>query len=352
MMPGREYQAQPSRFGFNGKENDNEVKGFGNQQDYGMRVYDTRLGRFLSVDPINRQYPELTPFQYASNNPILNVDLDGLEGLASMARYLKFREAALRQERADQNATAKNQSAGLNLGFLKMNKLDYQYTSWWIPTSKIGTFEKNSAISGWNQALGAVETSSKLFSNSGRNEIKKNTAIGMFNLLYWWAWSSDGEKIDYVSDKITDVNSYEDLTGSIMLTSGTNSALSWSTNNFVKQLAGLTTRAESIINERAYNIIQKHLQQFGEHIENEIMLQRFQKIIKGDLKATEIDINFAKHELREVELRAKGYSHDEAHEMVLKEQGMYHQGYDKKLYTKEALEASEKVDRARAEKRN
>ena len=79
MMPGREYQAQPSRFGFNGKENDNEIKGFGNQQDYGMRIYDQRLGRFLSVDPLTVEYPQLTPYQFASNRPIDGIDLDGKE---------------------------------------------------------------------------------------------------------------------------------------------------------------------------------------------------------------------------------------------------------------------------------
>lgn len=67
------------RYGFNGKENDNEVKGEGNQQDYGMRIYDPRLGRFLSVDPITKEYPELTPYQFSGNNPIKFVDLDGLE---------------------------------------------------------------------------------------------------------------------------------------------------------------------------------------------------------------------------------------------------------------------------------
>jgi RHS repeat-associated protein len=50
------------RYGFNGKENDNEVKGEGGQQDYGMRIYDTRVGRFLSVDPITRSYPWYTPY--------------------------------------------------------------------------------------------------------------------------------------------------------------------------------------------------------------------------------------------------------------------------------------------------
>lgn len=67
------------RFSFNGKENDNEVKGFGNQQDYGMRIYDNRLGRFLSVDPLTNEYPWYTPYQFAGNMPIKYIDLDGLE---------------------------------------------------------------------------------------------------------------------------------------------------------------------------------------------------------------------------------------------------------------------------------
>jgi RHS repeat-associated protein len=84
LMPGRGYSATGAyRYGFNGKENDNEVKGEGNQQDYGMRIYDPRLGRFLSVDPITKSYPMLTPYQFASNSPIASIDLDGKEGLVA-----------------------------------------------------------------------------------------------------------------------------------------------------------------------------------------------------------------------------------------------------------------------------
>ncbi|MDP4265265.1 MAG: RHS repeat-associated core domain-containing protein [Bacteroidota bacterium] len=83
MMPGRSFvtpsEAKGYRYGFNGKENDNEVKGEGNEQDYGMRIYDTRVGRFLSIDAITKNYPSLTPYQFASNSPIANVDLDGGE---------------------------------------------------------------------------------------------------------------------------------------------------------------------------------------------------------------------------------------------------------------------------------
>jgi RHS repeat-associated protein len=77
-MPGRKLNGG-YRYGFNGKENDNEVKGEGNQQDYGMRIYDGRIGKFLSVDPLTKGFPQLTPYQFASNSPIANIDLDGLE---------------------------------------------------------------------------------------------------------------------------------------------------------------------------------------------------------------------------------------------------------------------------------
>ena len=79
-MPGRKFTAGNSyRYGFNGKENDNEVKGEGNQQDYGMRIYDPRLGKFLSVDPLTKSYPMLTPYSFAENDVIRSIDLDGLE---------------------------------------------------------------------------------------------------------------------------------------------------------------------------------------------------------------------------------------------------------------------------------
>ncbi|MCX8080122.1 MAG: hypothetical protein N3F09_02675 [Bacteroidia bacterium] len=76
------YGALNYRFGFNGQENDNEVKGSGNSINYLARIYDSRLGKFLSVDPLTNKFPMLSPYQFASNNPILNVDLDGLEGVS------------------------------------------------------------------------------------------------------------------------------------------------------------------------------------------------------------------------------------------------------------------------------
>ena len=76
-MPGRKASLDVYRFGFNGKENDNEAKGEGNQQDYGMRIYDPRVGRFLSVDPMAGKYAGVSTYHAFANNPLLFIDPDG-----------------------------------------------------------------------------------------------------------------------------------------------------------------------------------------------------------------------------------------------------------------------------------
>jgi len=78
-IASRSFRSETYRFGFNGKEND---KDFGEGiQDYGMRISDRRIGRFLSTDPLAPEYPWYTPYQFAGNKPIWAIDLDGLEEL-------------------------------------------------------------------------------------------------------------------------------------------------------------------------------------------------------------------------------------------------------------------------------
>lgn len=65
------------RYGFNGKENDNEVKGVGNQIDFGARAYDPRIGRWFSTDPDAHKYPGYSPYSFVLNTPMSAVDPDG-----------------------------------------------------------------------------------------------------------------------------------------------------------------------------------------------------------------------------------------------------------------------------------
>ena len=79
LLPNRHGSSTAYRYGFNGKEKDDEVKGEGVQYDYGFRIYDARIGKFLSTDPLFAGYPYYTPYQFAGNRPIWAIDLDGLE---------------------------------------------------------------------------------------------------------------------------------------------------------------------------------------------------------------------------------------------------------------------------------
>ena len=47
--------------------------------DYGARWYDGALGRFTGVDPLADQFPWVSTYNYAENEPVANIDLWGLQ---------------------------------------------------------------------------------------------------------------------------------------------------------------------------------------------------------------------------------------------------------------------------------
>ncbi len=77
LVPNRHASTPAYRYGFNGKELDNELKGEGNSYDFGARMLDTRVGRWFARDPLESKYPNLSTYNFASNNPIIYYDFDG-----------------------------------------------------------------------------------------------------------------------------------------------------------------------------------------------------------------------------------------------------------------------------------
>jgi RHS repeat-associated protein len=76
-MIAKAYNSQNYRFAYNGLEKDDEIKGSGNSYDFGLRIYDPRLGKFLSIDPLASDFPYWGPYNYAANSPILVIDDGG-----------------------------------------------------------------------------------------------------------------------------------------------------------------------------------------------------------------------------------------------------------------------------------
>jgi hypothetical protein len=91
-LPGLQYayndegDTSKYRFGVNGKSTDNEISNLG-IQDYGERIYNVTLGKFLSINPLTKSYPHYTTHQFAGNKPKYSVYLDSLEESGIKAEY-------------------------------------------------------------------------------------------------------------------------------------------------------------------------------------------------------------------------------------------------------------------------
>ena len=84
---GDSYEGRlDNKYLYNGKElfDDADL----NWYDYGFRNYDPQIGRFMQLDPLTFYYPFLTPYQYASDEPITNIDIDGLEEGSSVLGHI------------------------------------------------------------------------------------------------------------------------------------------------------------------------------------------------------------------------------------------------------------------------
>jgi RHS repeat-associated protein len=112
-MPGRKFNGG-YRYGFNGKENDNEVSGEGNKLDFGARIYDSKLGRWLSLDPLQKKYPNESHYAFVSNSPLLYADMDGRDKIITITIINKDGSTAIsttreigyyKYERVTQKAT-------------------------------------------------------------------------------------------------------------------------------------------------------------------------------------------------------------------------------------------------------
>jgi RHS repeat-associated protein len=80
---GQRIKSGLYRYGFNGKEKDGSEEWGSTVYDYGFRIYNPSLAKFLSVDPLTSSYPWYTPYQFAGNKPIVAIDLDGLEPVST-----------------------------------------------------------------------------------------------------------------------------------------------------------------------------------------------------------------------------------------------------------------------------
>ncbi len=78
-MPERNESSGAYRYGFQGHEMDDEIKGEGNSVNYKYRMHDPRIGRFFAVDPLASSFPHNAPYNFSENIVIHGIELEGRE---------------------------------------------------------------------------------------------------------------------------------------------------------------------------------------------------------------------------------------------------------------------------------
>ena len=79
LLPNRHGSSTAYRYGFQGQEKDDEIKGEGNSLNYTFRMHDPRVGRFFAVDPIAYAFPWNSPYAFSENRTIDAFEMEGLE---------------------------------------------------------------------------------------------------------------------------------------------------------------------------------------------------------------------------------------------------------------------------------
>ncbi|HNP24986.1 MAG TPA: RHS repeat-associated core domain-containing protein [Panacibacter sp.] len=181
-MPGRVFNAASYRYGFNGKELDKDITA--QDYDYGMRIYDARIGKFLSVDPLTNEYPWYTPYQFAGCKPIFAKDLDGGEDTPFdfSEADRKIREESARLFKIDPALSKQYQLRGNLIGFSVVGGailLPYDLSTGGNVTRTVFTLYTTSQIAGAAEHNRATTSEGK-----AAQDLRSKTALA--NAIIGW----------------------------------------------------------------------------------------------------------------------------------------------------------------------
>ncbi len=191
MVPNRHGSTADYRYGFQGQEKDDEIKGEGNSLNYTFRMHDPRVGRFFARDPLATKYPWNSPYSFSENKVIQFIELEGLE-----------------------------------IAIPKIDK--FKYGECFTQTGQVkamGTFVTNSAISVVNGFTGLINYSSELVmgdedENFGAVKVIMDIKRLSCNINNYVQNNTPNQVLNDTKETLSDVDTYENLFGAVLTSKG------------------------------------------------------------------------------------------------------------------------------------
>jgi RHS repeat-associated protein len=181
-LPNRHESINEYRYGFQGQEKDDEIKGNNNSINYKYRMHDPRIGRFFAVDPLAPDYPHNSPYAFSENKVIQFIELEGLETAPIELNKVKPAIELMNEQKYNElnmmlwerDLIVPNRSILDNPPNFKNNMNEHNVN----PNNILNDIENyNKAVEDYNQELVPyninimIENNNKMISNPGTEEL-------------------------------------------------------------------------------------------------------------------------------------------------------------------------------------